>query len=179
MMRSLLPVFIVGAVLALLVAAAAYTQRKMHQYESRAAVNPNSNANELAEQERMAREFPDTLLGTTGIRHKVLTPGTGPKPIAGSRVKAHYAGRLLDGTEFDSSYTRGEPFEFTLMKGEVIKGWDLSLLDMQQGEKRLVVIPYKLGYGERGSPPTIPARATLVFEIELVDFSGSASVEKP
>jgi len=170
MFKSLIPVFIVGAVLAVLVFAARCTQVRMRQYETRVATNPNSNPSELAEKERMAKEFPDTLLSTTGIRHKVLTPGAGPKPIAGSRVKAHYAGRLLDGTEFDSSYKRGEPFGFTLMKGEVIKGWDHSLLDMQKGEKRLVVIPYQLGYGERGSPPNIPPRATLVFEIELVDF---------
>lgn len=170
MFKSLLPVIIVGAVLATLVFAARCTQLKMHQYETRVAANPNSSPSELAEKERMAQEFPDTLLSTTGIRYKVLTPGSGPKPVAGSRVKAHYAGRLLDGTEFDSSYKRGEPFEFTLMKGEVIRGWDLMILDMQKGEKRQVVIPYKLAYGERGSPPDIPPRATLVFDIELVDF---------
>jgi len=170
MFRSLLPVIIVGLVLGVLVFAARCTQLRMHQYETRSSANPNSSPNELAEKERMAREFPDTLLSTTGLRHKVLVAGSGPKPIAGSRVRAHYAGRLLDGTEFDSSYKRGEPFPFTLMKGEVIKGWDLTLLDMQKGEKRLVVIPYQLGYGEHGSPPVIPSRATLVFEIELVDF---------
>lgn len=170
MFRSLIPVFIVGAVLALLVFSARCTQQKMHRYETRVTGNPNSVANELAEKERMAQAFPDTLLHTSGLRYKILTPGSGPKPIAGSTVKAHYAGRLLDGTEFDSSYKRGEPFEFPLMAGAVIKGWDISLLDMQKGEKRLVVIPYKLGYGERGNPPDIPARAPLVFEIELVDF---------
>lgn len=170
MLKSLIPVFIVGAVLAVLVFAARCTQVRMRQYEMQVAANPNSNPSELAEKERMAKEFPDTLLSTTGIRHRILTPGTGPKPISGSRVKAHYAGRLLDGTEFDSSFKRGEPFEFTLMKGEVIRGWDQSIVDMQKGEKRLVVIPYQLGYGERGSPPNIPPRATLVFEIELVDF---------
>lgn len=170
MLRSLLPVLVVGAVLAVLVFAARCTQVRMRQYETQVAANPNSNPSELAEKERMAKEFPDTLLSTNGIRHKVLTPGSGPKPIAGSLVKAHYAGRLLDGTEFDSSYKRGEPFEFTLMKGAVIRGWDQSIVDMQKGEKRLVVIPYQLGYGERGNPPDIPPRATLVFEIELVDF---------
>ncbi len=170
MLKSLIPVFIVGALLAALVFSARCVQVRMHRYETRAEANPNSNANELAEKDRMAKAFPETLLATTGIRYKVLTPGSGPKPVAGNRVKAHYAGRLLDGTEFDSSYKRGEPFGFALMKGEVIKGWDLTILDMQKGEKRLVVIPYKLGYGERGSPPDIPPRATLVFEIELVDF---------
>ena len=170
MFKSLLPVLIVGAVLATLVFAARCTQQRMRQYETRVEANPNSNPSELAEKERMAREFPDTLLATTGIRHKVLVPGTGPKPISGSRVKAHYAGRLLDGTEFDSSYKRGEPIEFPLMAGAVIKGWDVSLLDMQKGEKRLVVIPYQLAYGSGGKPPSIPPRATLVFEIELVDF---------
>jgi FKBP-type peptidyl-prolyl cis-trans isomerase len=170
MLKSLLPVFIVGTVLALLVFAASCTQKRMHRFETRTSANPNSNPSELAEKDRMANEFPDTLLSTTGLRYKILTAGSGPKPVAGNRVKAHYAGRLLDGTEFDSSYKRGEPFEFTLLKGEVIKGWDNSVIDMQKGEKRLVIVPFKLGYGERGSPPDIPARATLVFEIELVDF---------
>lgn len=171
-MKSVVPVLIIGVVLAVIVFAARCSQRKMHEYETAhaPAENPNSAPNELAEAERMAQRFPDTLLSTSGLRYRVLREGTGARPIAGSRVKAHYTGRLLDGTEFDSSYPRGQPYEFTLMAGEVIRGWDLAILEMHKGEKRLVVIPFRLAYGVAGRPPTIPQLATLVFEIELVDF---------
>lgn len=171
MFKSLLPVIIVGAVLATLVFAARCTQLKMHQYETRVAANPNSNPSELAEKERMAQEFPDTLLSTTGIRYKVLTPGSGPKPVAGSRVKAHYAGRLLDGTEFDSSYKRGEPAVLPL--NGVIPGWSEGLQLMQVGGKYKFWIPARLGYGEQ-APPQIGPNQVLEFEVELLDV-----VKKP
>jgi FKBP-type peptidyl-prolyl cis-trans isomerase len=178
-MKSLVPVLIIGGVLLVLVLAARFSQQAMHNYEVRAektaasgpeaaATNPNSAPNELIEKDRMAGKFPDTLLSTSGIRFRIMREGAGQKPIAGRRVSAHYIGRLLDGTEFDNSYRRGQPFEFVLLAGQVIRGWDQTVMDMRVGEKRFVVIPYRLGYGERGSPPTIPARATLVFEIELV-----------
>jgi FKBP-type peptidyl-prolyl cis-trans isomerase len=179
-MKSLIPVLIIGAVLLVLVFAARCSQRAMHNYETRAekttgaaggpetSANPNSMPNELVEQQRMAERFPDTLLSTTGMRFRVMREGAGEKPIAGRRVQAHYIGRLLDGTEFDNSYRRGQPYEFVLMAGGVIRGWDQTVIDMRVGERRFVVIPYRLGYGERGNPPDIPPRATLVFEIELV-----------
>jgi FKBP-type peptidyl-prolyl cis-trans isomerase len=173
--KPLVPIMILGGVLLVLVIAARFFQEEMRDYESRgasgdASANPNTAPNDLAEQELMAKRFPDTLLATTGIRFKILREGTGPKPIAGSRVRAHYAGRLLDGTEFDSSIKRGEPFEFKLLAGQVIRGWDLTILDMHQGEKRMIVLPSRFAYGTRGDPPKIPPRAPLVFEIELVGF---------
>jgi FKBP-type peptidyl-prolyl cis-trans isomerase len=82
-----------------------------------------------------------------------------------------YEGRLLrDGTLFDSSYARRRPFIFQVGMGKVIPGWDAAVLDMKRGEKRTVIVPWWLGYGANGIPPKIPARASLVFEIELLDF---------
>ncbi|KAJ8045377.1 Peptidyl-prolyl cis-trans isomerase FKBP2 [Holothuria leucospilota] len=86
----------------------------------------------------------------------------------GDTISMHYTGTLLDGTEFDSSYPRGQPLTFKVGTGRVIKGWDQGLLDMCVGEKRKLTIPYTLAYGERGFPPKIPAKATLVFEAELM-----------
>uniref|UniRef100_A0ACD5XXG5 Uncharacterized protein n=1 Tax=Avena sativa TaxID=4498 RepID=A0ACD5XXG5_AVESA len=90
----------------------------------------------------------------------------------GDRVKVHYRGKLTDGTVFDSSYERGDPIEFELGTGQVIKGWDQGILGMCVGEKRKLKIPSKLGYGESGSPPTIPGGATLIFDTELVAVNG-------
>ena len=80
----------------------------------------------------------------------------------------HYTGTLEDGTEFDSSVARNQPFTFTLGVGQVIKGWDQGLLNMCEGEKRRLVIPSDLGYGDQGAPPKIPGGATLIFEVELL-----------
>ena len=88
---------------------------------------------------------------------------------AGDRLSMHYVGTLhADGSEFDSSRGRNDPFVFTLGTGQVIKGWDQGLLNMCEGEKRKLVIPSDLAYGSRGAPPKIPADATLVFEVELL-----------
>ncbi|XP_065883502.1 peptidyl-prolyl cis-trans isomerase FKBP2-like [Dysidea avara] len=86
----------------------------------------------------------------------------------GDRLSMHYTGTLDDGTEFDSSLPRNEPFVFTLGVGQVIKGWDQGLLNMCEGEKRKLVIPPDLGYGDRGAPPKIPGGAKLTFEVELL-----------
>ncbi|XP_065832707.1 peptidyl-prolyl cis-trans isomerase FKBP2-like [Oscarella lobularis] len=90
------------------------------------------------------------------------------KAKKGDTLSMHYTGTLEDGTEFDSSIPRGEPFVFTLGAGQVIKGWDQGLIGMCEGEKRRLVIPSELGYGDRGAPPKIPGGATLIFEVELL-----------
>ena len=105
------------------------------------------------------------------MRYLVRAPGTGEAtPRIGDEVICHYAGRLLDGTSFDSSYRRGVPFTFRLGTGSVISGWDEAFLKMHKGEKRTLVVPHWLAYGEKGRPPTIPPKATLVFEVELIDW---------
>lgn len=90
------------------------------------------------------------------------------KSKKGDVLKMHYTGRLENGDQFDSSLDRKEPFSFTLGAGQVIKGWDQGLLGMCEGEKRKLVIPPDMGYGERGAPPKIPPSSVLVFEVELL-----------
>lgn len=92
--------------------------------------------------------------------------GSGKECPRGGTVKVHYRGCLENGTEFDSSYKRGNPIEFPL--ANLIQGWQEGIPGMKEGGKRKLTIPYQMGYGERGSPPSIPPRAKLVFEIELL-----------
>ena len=102
-----------------------------------------------------------------GLKITYVKPAEGAR--AGDNVSVLYAGKLQDGTEFDSSAKHGnEPIEFILGKGMVIKGWDEGLQGMQVGEKRTLVIPPSLGYGEQGAGGVIPPNATLTFEVELV-----------
>jgi hypothetical protein len=97
--------------------------------------------------------------------------GTGRSPKSGDVVRVHYTGTLMNGKKFDSSRDRGTPFDFTLGQGQVIKGWDQGVVGMRVGGKRRLVIPQALGYGEAGSPPNIPPKAGLKFEIELLDVN--------
>ena len=103
-----------------------------------------------------------------GVKHKPNDCHLKSKP--GDKLSMHYTGTLYsDCSKFDSSVDRGEPFEFTLGRGEVIKGWDDGLRGMCVGEKRKLTIPSDIAYGERGSPPAIPPKATLIFQVELLE----------
>ena len=97
--------------------------------------------------------------------------GSGDRADIGMSVSVHYTGKLEDGTVFDSSIPRGQPFTFTLGAGQVIKGWDLGVEGMTVGEKRNLVIPPHLGYGVRGAGATIPPNATLIFDVELLEVT--------
>lgn len=110
----------------------------------------------------------DTIDLQDGLKMIMIVKGTGPKPEVGKTVSVHYTGYLTDGTKFDSSVERGEPIDFPLGQGRVIKGWDLGIAALNVGSKARLIIPYQLGYGENGYPPTIPAKANLVFDVELV-----------
>ena len=114
------------------------------------------------------RRWPDLKATASGLRYKVLRAGSGASPAAGAQVSVHYTGRFLDDQVFDSSVQKGQPASFRI--GEVIPGWNEALLSMKKGEKRLLVIPPELGYGERGYPGAIPPYSFLVFEVELLSF---------
>ncbi len=105
------------------------------------------------------------------LQSKELKVGSGDIAVKNSTVKVHYTGWLLDGTKFDSSLDRGQPFEFRLGGGQVIKGWDMGVAGMKVGGKRELTIPSELAYGKRGAGKVIPADATLRFEIELLGVS--------
>ena len=105
----------------------------------------------------------------SGLRYLVRRPGTGNPPPLGGQVVVHYDGFLLDGTKFDSSRDRGTPFTFRVGTGGVIQGWDEAFATMKKGEKRTLIIPWWLAYGEQGRG-AIPSRATLVFEVEVLDI---------
>jgi peptidylprolyl isomerase len=106
----------------------------------------------------------------SGLQFQDLVVGSGPQAKAGNTVVVHYTGWLEDGTKFDSSLERGEPFGFTLGAGRVIAGWDEGVAGMQVGGKRKLVIPPELGYGSAGAGNVIPPNATLIFEVELLDL---------
>jgi len=105
----------------------------------------------------------------SGLRMIIHKDGNGEIPLPGQTVSVHYTGLLENGSQFDSSHDRGQPFSFKLGQGRVIKGWDEALALMSRGEKRTLIIPPDLGYGSRGKSK-IPPNSTLIFEVELVDF---------
>lgn len=104
------------------------------------------------------------------LKQEDLKVGKGDPVKAGNTVVVHYTGWLLDGTKFDSSKDRKEPFETKIGVGRVIQGWDMGIVGMKKGGKRKLTIPSKWGYGVYGAGPLIPANAGLVFEVELLEI---------
>ena len=105
---------------------------------------------------------------SSGLKYEDLKIGTGAEAKAGQTVSVHYTGWLTDGKKFDSSKDRGQPFQFSLGAGQVIKGWDEGVQGMKIGGKRKLTIPAGLGYGARGAGNAIPPNATLIVEVELL-----------
>ena len=112
----------------------------------------------------------------SGLQYKILTAGTGPKPTASDSVKCNYRGTLINGTEFDSSYKRGQPATFAV--GQVIKAWTEALQLMPVGSKWQLFVPSSLAYSERGAGAEIGPNATLIFEVELLSIEEKAKDEK-
>ncbi len=104
------------------------------------------------------------------LKIETLKEGTGPAIANGNTAVVHYTGTLLNGTKFDSSLDRGEPFSFELGAGRVIAGWEQGILGMKVGEKRKLTIAPELGYGSSGAGGIIPPNATLIFEVELLEI---------
>lgn len=107
----------------------------------------------------------------SGLKYVDETVGDGASPNKGDMVSVHYTGFLTDGTKFDSSVDRGQPFQFKIGVGQVIKGWDEGVMSMNIGGKRKLIVPPELGYGARGAGGVIPPNATLVFDVELLGIN--------
>ncbi|MGI8747156.1 MAG: FKBP-type peptidyl-prolyl cis-trans isomerase [Deinococcus sp.] len=104
----------------------------------------------------------------SGLQVEMLQEGSGPQAQKGQTVSVHYTGTLEDGQKFDSSHDRGQPIEFVLGSGQVIRGWDEGIASLRVGDRATLTIPAELGYGARGIPGVIPGGATLLFDVELV-----------
>lgn len=113
---------------------------------------------------------PKTVKTASGLEYTITSKGNGKKPENGDKVKVHYTGKLLNDTVFDSSVQRGQPFEFKLGAGQVIKGWDEAFLLLQVGDKATIKLPPEIAYGANAQGK-IPANSTLIFDVELLDFT--------
>ena len=118
---------------------------------------------------KIHKQWPNAITTPSGLKYVVLKEGAGNVPKIGNTITVHYAGKLLSGKKFDSSRDRGQPITFRLGKNRVIKGWKEAFLSMRKGEKRILIVPAKLGYGKRGKGP-IPPNATMIFDVELLDI---------
>lgn len=148
------------------------------KFDAIAAFNTFVNEKEArikAAKEKEANELEAAVAGmektASGLYYKINKLGEGQNPSAGSNVAVHYRGMLMDGTVFDSSYQRNEPINFTLGQGQVIPGWDEGIALLNKGASAKLVIPSDLAYGSSGAGGVIPGDATLIFEVELVEFS--------
>jgi FKBP-type peptidyl-prolyl cis-trans isomerase len=145
----------------------------LHGQSKKATTGAASNKSAPAKSASKVHEGPTKVSGKpvttpSGLQYWDIKKGKGATAVAGKLVSVQYTGWLADGKEFDSSLDLGDPIDFTLGKGNVIKGWDEGVAGMKIGGKRQLRIPPELGYGPRGAPPSIPPNAILVFDVELV-----------
>lgn len=129
-------------------------------------------------QEKLVNEMKTGMQSTaSGLYYKITKTTDGESPKPGSKVSVHYAGRLINGEEFDNSFKRNQPIQIPIGVGQVIKGWDEGILLLKEGETATFLIPPSLGYGERGAGGVIPPNAWLVFDVELVKVDNNQNVE--
>jgi FKBP-type peptidyl-prolyl cis-trans isomerase FklB len=146
----------------------AFQQEMMGKMQAKQKVNGEKNAKEGEAFLAANKKKEGVVTLPSGLQYKILKSGDGPKPTKEQTVKCHYRGTLIDGTEFDSSYKRGEPTEFPV--GQVVKGWTEALQLMPVGSKWQLFIPSDLAYGPNGAGQMIGPNATLIFDIELVSI---------
>jgi len=142
------------------------TDQPANKYMRQMMENPQLSEADAAV---MREQYGTAHLNPSGLRYLVRSPGEGPVPALGALVVVHYDGFLLSGAKIDSSRDRGKPYQFRVGTAAVIKGWDEAFLTMKKGEKRTLLVPWWLAYGEAGRGP-IPPRGTLRFEVELIDI---------
>lgn len=145
------------------------TEAKLEE-EERSAASKQLEMEKIQLTSYVADNKLNVIATPSGLQYVIRTEGNGPKPAAGQTVSVHYTGTLLDGTKFDSSVDRGQPFEFVLGKGQVIKGWDEGIGLLNKGTKALLILPSALAYGSRGAGGVIGPNTPLLFEVELVDI---------
>jgi FKBP-type peptidyl-prolyl cis-trans isomerase FklB len=146
----------------------AFQQEIMGKMQAKQKVDGEKNAKEGEAFLAANKKKEGVVTLSSGLQYKILKSGDGPKPTKDQTVKCHYRGTLIDGTEFDSSYKRGEPTEFPV--GQVIKGWTEALQLMPVGSKWQLFIPSDLAYGPNGAGQMIGPNATLIFDIELISI---------
>ncbi len=139
-------------------------QQKLQEYAAKKNFAVKEEGRKFMEENK---KKPGVVVLPSGIQSKIITQGSGIKPTLEDTIKVHYKGTLLDGFEFDNSYSRGEPIEFPL--GNLIEGWKQTMVLMPVGSKWQLFIPSDYAYGERGAGANIPGGATLIFELELLD----------
>jgi FKBP-type peptidyl-prolyl cis-trans isomerase len=137
-----------------------------NKYMRQVLENPQTSEADAA---ILRAQFDQAHTNPSGLRYILRQPGEGQPPSLGALVVVHYDGFLMNGTKIDSSRDRGQPYSFRVGTGAVIKGWDEALIAMKKGEKRTLLIPWWLAYGESGKGP-VPPKAMLRFEVELIDI---------
>jgi FKBP-type peptidyl-prolyl cis-trans isomerase len=167
-MRKILPLAAMALALLLSQSVDAQTRR------SRSGARRPAPAKRPAPATPAAPRLNTSITTPTGLTYIVTRLGTGQQAKNGDQVFVHYTGMLTDGTVFDSSRNRGEPFSFRLGEGRVIKGWDEGIGRLRVGDRAMLIIPPQLGYGARGAGNLIPPDATLVFAVELVEVRPTA-----